>query len=54
MTEFIVAENLPFMFAEKLGFTNYCRKALNPQARGFSRKTIRRESERQYNNNKIM
>ena len=36
----VTVEHLPFNFGEKVGFLNYCQKALNPSACRVSRTTF--------------
>ncbi|CAH9137454.1 unnamed protein product [Cuscuta epithymum] len=43
MANLIVEENLPYMFSESLALSYYACGSLNPQFRGYSRKTVKKE-----------
>ncbi|CAH9085122.1 unnamed protein product, partial [Cuscuta europaea] len=42
MANSLVEENLPYLFSESLVFRNYAQTCLNPQYRGYSRKTVKK------------
>ncbi|CAH9104490.1 unnamed protein product, partial [Cuscuta epithymum] len=48
MANFIVEENLPYLFSEGVSFQEYAQTCLNPQFRSFSRKTVKKEIIRLY------
>ena len=48
----LAIEHLSFSFGEKLGFTNYCQNALNPQAKRMPRRSIIRELKKIYKEEK--
>ena len=42
LAKYVAVDHLSFSFGEKLGFNNYCQKALNPQAKRVPRTTLTR------------
>ncbi|CAH9070391.1 unnamed protein product [Cuscuta europaea] len=53
MTNLLVEENLPYLFSESLVFRDYAQTCLNPQYRGYSRKTVKKEISRLYGAKKV-
>ncbi|CAH9100699.1 unnamed protein product [Cuscuta europaea] len=49
----LVEENLPYLFSEILAFRDYAQTCLNPQYRGYSRKTVKKEISRLYGAEKV-
>ncbi|CAH9072854.1 unnamed protein product [Cuscuta epithymum] len=48
MANLLVEENLSYLFSESLAFKYYAQTCLNPQFRGYSRKTVKKEIIRLY------
>ncbi|CAH9123067.1 unnamed protein product [Cuscuta epithymum] len=48
MANLLVEENLPFLFSESVALKDYAQTCLNPQFRGYSRKTVKKEIIRLY------
>ncbi|CAH9075285.1 unnamed protein product [Cuscuta europaea] len=53
MANLLVEENLPYLFSESLAFRDYAQTCLNPQYRGYSRKTVKKEISRLYGAEKV-
>ncbi|CAH9100165.1 unnamed protein product, partial [Cuscuta europaea] len=53
MANLLVEENLPYLFSESLAFRDYAQTCLNPQYRGYSRKTVKKEISRFYGAEKV-
>ncbi|CAH9107811.1 unnamed protein product [Cuscuta epithymum] len=53
MANFIVEENLPYLFSESVSFKEYAQTCLNPQFRSYSRKTVKKEIIRLYKAEKL-
>ncbi|CAH9125043.1 unnamed protein product [Cuscuta epithymum] len=53
MANFIVEENLPYLFSESVSFKEYAQTCLNPQFRSYSRKTVKKEIIRLYKVEKL-
>ncbi|CAH9104765.1 unnamed protein product [Cuscuta europaea] len=53
MANLLVEENLPYLFSESLDFRDYAQTCLNPQYRGYSRKTVNKEISRFYGAEKV-
>ncbi|CAH9066626.1 unnamed protein product [Cuscuta epithymum] len=48
MANLLVEENLPYLFSESLALKDYAQNCLNPQYRGYSHKTVKKEIIRLY------